>query len=211
MLVPIVLFAQLALPSMKSLQCSNDANLRTDFVAASDGLKVSLQVHTGDDHGKETHLCLSDYSLLVMRPDGASTERAAESIDDAWGRSIQFELSGLARSGSRVVGKIVEGGHHPVFQVVVFDLHTGTDQELEVPQVFLRAMPARCRDLLRVIGTTRGGDPVIGVEECQGTPGRWQLSQGPLIDGIQKPARLIRLPDDSVIDPLQPGSTSSPK
>jgi hypothetical protein len=34
MLVPILLFAQLAVPSMKSLQCSHDANLRTDFLAA---------------------------------------------------------------------------------------------------------------------------------------------------------------------------------
>lgn len=100
---------------------------------------------------------MSDYSLVVMRPDGARTEQAAESIDDAWGRSIQFELSGLARSGSKVIGKIVEGGNHPVFRVVVFDLHTGTDQELEVPQDFLRAMAARCRESLRVIGTTRGG------------------------------------------------------
>lgn len=211
MLVPIVLLAQLALPAMKSLRCSNEANLRTDFLAAGDGLKVSLQVHTGDDHGKETHLCVSDYSLIVMRPDGARNVQAVESIDDAWGRPIQFELSGLARSGSKVIGEIVEGGDHPVFQVVVFDLHAGTDLELEIPQDFLRGMAARCRDSLRVIGTTRGGDAVIGVEGCQGTPGRWQLSQGPLVDGIQKPARLIGLPDDSVIDALDAGLTSKPK
>lgn len=197
--------------SAQSLQCSSSVSLHTDFLAAAAGLKVAFQLHTSDDYSKETHLCMSDYSFLVLRPDGRKTEQKLESIDDTWGRSIRFGIDGFAGQGWQVIARIIEAGEHPTFQVVVYDLRTERDQELELPQEFLNTIARPCPDSLQVIGTTRIGEPVIAIEResCHRTAKAWKLTQGSLIRGVQKPARLTPLSDISAIERLSPGSTSS--
>jgi hypothetical protein len=93
----------------QSIDCTNFLDRRTESRSNSDGLRIALQVHAADDHIKETHLCETDYSLVVTLPDGSSKELGVESIDDSWGRPVEFWIDGFALRGSRFIATIVEG------------------------------------------------------------------------------------------------------
>jgi hypothetical protein len=213
MILPILLFSlSLSGQSTQSIECSNFLDRRTEFHSNTDGLRIALQVHAADDHIKETHLCETDYSFLITRPDGTSTARELESIDDSWSRSIKFWIDGFASQGNRIIATIVERGQHSTFQVVVYDLKSERAADIyEIPRKFIEQSSSLCQESLKVIGITRLGDPIIAFRNGpHGCPtGAWKVKQGPVVDGEQKPSRPVSLPEHSATEPIERGVITS--
>ena len=209
MILPLVM-AVLSL-SGQSIECASAVFAHTEALSNKAGLKVVLQVHADDDHSKESHLCMTEYAFLLVRPDGSSKERKFDMIDDAWGRSIKFWVDGFARQGQRVIATIVEGGDPPIFETVVYNLQTGTVQDFYAPPRFLTTLQPSCRESLRAIGMTREGHPVIGTKatECDGVADAWELKPSPPVHDIQNSKYPVRLTDRSRIELLETGSSSS--
>jgi hypothetical protein len=59
--------------SAQSIECANAVYAQTEARSNEAGLKVALQMHAHDDHSKESHLCMTEYAFLLVRPDGSST------------------------------------------------------------------------------------------------------------------------------------------
>ena len=212
MYLPMLLLA-FSMPgqTVQMVECSNLLDRRTEFHSSHGGVGIAFQVHAEDDHLKESHLCQMDYSLAIKRGDGASKEEYIESIDDSWDRPVQFWIDGFAMHGRRLIATIVEQGEHPVFQVVVYSLQSKEVNILVIPRSFLEQVSSSCRGGLRTIGMTQQGDPVVGYRDgaCDGSTAAWKLRHGPLANGMQTPSIPIRLTDRSVIEPIEPGETSS--
>lgn len=207
MILPALLLAfSMAGQTPQSIECANFIDRDTESHSIAGGPRIALRVHAADDHNKESHLCQTDYSLVITRSDGTSTEQKIESIDDSWGRPIQFWMDGFALRGRRVIASIMERGEYPTFQVVVYSLESGKIETFEIPWPFIKQIPSSCRKAFRVVGTTRSGAPVVGfkIGTCDQSRVTWKLRQGPLIKGVQKPSIPIRLQDPSVIEPLEP-------
>jgi len=209
-MILLVTVLALSIPgqSAQSIECANSLDRRTEFHSTADGLKIALQVRAADDHSKESYLCMTDYSLVITRPDGTSTERELESIDDAWGRSSKFWIDGFASQGRWLIATIAEGGgENPTLQIVVYSLQSDKADIFQVPRQFITQLSSSCQESLRAIGITRLVDPVIGFRKgaCDHPARAWRLRQGPLVNGVQKPSLPILLPDDPVIEPVEPG------
>jgi hypothetical protein len=86
-----------------------------------------LQVHTEDDHGKNTHQCMAEYHRHITLPDGR--EEAPDpgygftNSDAEWGRRLSVHLDGFSNDGQHVFGVISEGGKY--WFVQVFDFKRG--------------------------------------------------------------------------------------
>lgn len=199
MFLPILLLALPVSGQSKQLidsPCTNSLDVRTEFRSNTDGVGIALQVHAEDDHGKETHLCMTDYSFVIARPDGASTEHSLESTDGSWGRPIKFWIDGFTTQDRLLATIIEQDRRHPSFQIVVYNVRTGKANIFEVPRRFFGTIPSSCGESLRALGTTLVGDPVIGFypsSACDEPPRAWKLKQGPLTNGVRKPSIPIRL------------------
>jgi hypothetical protein len=213
MILPILMVA-LAVTgqSAQSFECGNIVTRTSEFLSNSVGLRVALKVHTEDDHSKNSHQCESDYTLMIVRPDGTSTENQMYSAIDNWGRPIKFWVDGFASRGHKVIATTIEGGS---WQLLVYDLN-GLDHAPEVYELskgFLRALSPSCRDSLRAVGVTQEGDPVIGGDDvaCSETRRSWKVTHGRRIsagnlgaDGVSMHDRAIPLRDHAVFETLEP-------
>jgi len=137
--------------SVQSFKCGNIVTRTSDFWSNAAGVRVALKVHTEDDHSKNSHQCESDYTLMIVRPDGTSTENQMYSVIDNWGRPIRFWIDGFAAKGHKLIATTVEDGS---WQLLVYDLN-GPDPGPEVyglSKKFLDALSHSCRDSLRAVG-----------------------------------------------------------
>ncbi len=116
MILPMFLIA-LSMPGQtsQSIACSNFLDQITGVHSNTGGLRIALRVHAADDHNKESHLCQTDYSIVIAQGNGISTKRDLESIDDSWGRSVKFWIDGFALQGRRLIATIVEQGEFLTF------------------------------------------------------------------------------------------------
>jgi len=190
MITPMILLASSLLgQTVQSLECANLLDRSTDL-HTDDDLWVSLRVHSADDHIKDSHLCQTDYVLVITRAGGSPIERKVESIDDSWGRSVRFWIDGITPQSQRLIATIVERGEHPTFQIILDDLGSENVNILDVPWSFIEQFPVQCQAALKGIGMTRRGNVVIGFRTggCVASRGARELKQGPNIKGVQKPA-----------------------
>jgi hypothetical protein len=218
MILPLLLVSlAVAGQSARSLECGNIVTSTSDFRVSPAGLRVALKVHTEDDHSKNSHDCMSEYTLMIVRQDGTSTENQMYSEDDEWGRTIKFWLDGFASKGQELVATTREGKS---WELLVFDLNRPDHSPaiFDLPDKFLYTLSPSCRESLRTVGMTSEGEPVIGVDTavCGKTRRLWKVKQGRLIPanslstgGELMQARPIRLGDHAVFERLDPGTALS--
>jgi hypothetical protein len=213
MILPL-LIVSLALPgqSIQSFECGNVVTRTSDFASNAAGLKVALKVHTEDDHAKNSHECMSEYTLMIMRPDGTSSENQMYSVIDQWGRPIKFWIDGFASKGRELIATTIEGQS---LQLLVYSLNE-QDKAPEVyglPKAFLQMLSSACRESLRTVGMTQDGEPVIAGNDaaCRGNRKLRKLKQGHPIparnlaaEGVSVHARAVPLNDHAIFEPLEP-------
>src|SRR5579859_4081419 len=109
MILPILIAAfALSGQSAQLMQCGNLVTRTSDTWFDSRGRRSTLTVHTEDDHSKNSHQCMSQYTLKIVRPDGTSTDNQMYSVIDDWGRPIKFWIDGIA-SDRRLIATSIEG------------------------------------------------------------------------------------------------------
>jgi hypothetical protein len=98
----------------KSFTCGM-GDAQTTPLRSAAGLTVVLKMHSEDDHGKNTHLCETSYSLQISK---AKNETAAliqdlrVGADDAWDRPLTFRIDGFSEDGNDAFIFISEGRGH---------------------------------------------------------------------------------------------------
>ena len=189
--------------------CRNLIDVTTATLKSASGYRVTLGLHTEDDHGKETHLCQSEYTLRITHPDGTKT--LAESFfgnDDVWDRPISVGLPGFTHAGHSALILLAEGGPHPIHELIVYDLEANTWEIADIDGSLKSQLSAACLAGVRVLGTLSTGDVVLAAPDRPGCdPGpRWLISTAGSDTGapLAEPAK--RLPASNPILPLDPGT-----
>ena len=186
--------------AIQSAECGNLVDAQTDARRSKQGTTVVLKMHAEDDHTKDSHMCMSNYSFAVTRPDGSSIRQLITSVDNSYGRALKFWIDGFANAGQRVIATIVD----PTYTIIDYDLRTGKILELDIAPSFLNSVDNACRDTVRVSGVSRGGYVVVST----GGPGcgpvkRWRVEPGLLVGGIQQRAKLEPLRDTATIKAIE--------
>src|SRR6478672_1279417 len=163
----------------QSLECGNLVTRTSETWFDSAGRKATLTVHTEDDHAKNSHQCMSQYTLRIVRPDGTSTENQMYSVIEDWGRPIKFWIDGISPSEHKLIATTIEGES---WQLLIYDLNA-PDHAPKVYYLSKESLPKlapSCRDSLGVVGFTQAGDPVIAGNEltCGDVRRRWKVEQG---------------------------------
>lgn len=214
-LLPALLLALSAsappIPGARSTPCRNLVSLSTPSLRSTSNYRVTLQLHTEDDHGKETHLCQSDYTLRITHPDG--TETSADGFfgnDDAWGRPINFRLAGFSHTGDSALLLVTEGGPYPMHELILYDLQANTWEIADLAGALKSKVGAACLADLRVLGTTPAGDAVVAPPSRPGCDpnSRFAVTVADSNTGspLAEPAK--RLPASATILPLDPGTVA---
>jgi len=190
----------------QSLECGNLVTRTSETWFDSAGRKATLTVHTEDDHAKNSHQCMSQYTLRIVRPDGTSTENQMYSVIEDWGRPIKFWIDGISPSEHKLIATTIEGES---WQLLIYDLNA-PDHAPKVYYLSKESLPKlapSCRDSLGVVGFTQAGDPVIAGNEltCGDVRRRWKVEQG----AAEQHARAVPLPEHEVIMILAPRLTPS--
>jgi hypothetical protein len=212
MILPIMIVALATTgQALQQFECGNIVTKTSEFWSNSAGLRVALRVHTEDDHAKNSHQCESSYTLVIVCPDGTSTENQMYSVIDEWGRPIEFWIDGFASKGHKLIATSIEGES---WQTLVFDLK---EPEL-APEVyllskqFLKALSLPCRKSLRTVGITQEGDPVIAGSHSSCGQGHslWKVKHGPrkvtrnIAEAGATPDQSIPLREHSEFEVLEP-------
>jgi len=194
MLLLLLLVAGLAASPQAYLVCANDASVQTQPVVGPAESGAVLKVSTGDDHGKNTHLCVADYQLLITHP--AASEPVVQTLlssDGAWDRRISVRISGFSRDGKSIFGVLVESGRNTSLNML-FEYNT-TNHKVSLFDLGKQSAicPRNCLPSADVVGTTEGG---AGVAELTfaghcAPSGRWLLNSSL--------ERLESLPEGTVV------------
>lgn len=191
----------------QTVTCGNNVDAKTSH-RSTRGYTVFLQMHSEDDHGKNTHLCQSEYTISGARPDGGKIDpKTAVIFDDVWGRSIVFGFDGFTSDGNRVIATIYDGGDYASFNIIVYDLRTGSIELSEIPNSFLRRLGSCSVAELQVAGTTPDGFVVLAtnaMSKCPQGQTWWRVKPGLTVNGVRKPSTPARLPHGATIEMLEP-------
>ena len=150
----------------QSIDCANNLSAESRIKTGPGGVFAVLGVHTEDDHIKNSHGCMANYTLRVTLPDGRDAvaglippEGFISSIGE-WGRRISVHLDGFSIDGQHILGVISEGGKYS--SVTVFDFkRDGSHVEISVQGGLSRLRSANCGSSFAVAGTTETGDLVL--------------------------------------------------
>lgn len=159
---------------------------QTTPLQSSAGYIASLQMHSEDDHGKNTHLCQAEYALQIIRPDGTNFRidnlaypSGFFSSDSDWNRPLVFRVDGYSADGKRVFVFIAEGGKYPLIEAEEIDMTTGSRLRAEGADRFLlNKVGASCVSTLHIAGTASNGHIVLETHPsnaCSRTES-WQLN-----------------------------------
>jgi hypothetical protein len=206
----VILFALfLAEPARQSVSCGNGVHARTDALNNYEGTKVFLKMDGEDDHGKNTHLCQSDYAFVVYSQNGRSIEHTIMTSDDEWSRPIELAATGWVGGGRRFIATISEGGPHPLREVAVYDSSADAVTSWTIPQSFVRTIDRLCGVAIETVGTTPDGSPVLRIQgderRCNRWQGYWRLKRGILVKGKETDATPMRLASDAKVMLRDPG------
>ncbi len=202
----------------QAVTCGNNFDAHTEPLGSSTGFTIALQMHSEDDHHKDTHLCESNYSIVGTRPDGTpikSEPRAFMGDDDAWGRSIEFWLDGFTADHNRLIASIHEDGDYPFFYIEVYELRTSRIKIWGLSDSFLKRLGPACVATLQVVGTTSNGSPVLATQvttECRKAKALWKVEPGVAVKGGgERPSAPRLLADGAMIAPLESRLASKQK
>ncbi len=150
----------------QSINCLNNVTVESRPRAGPDGAIGILVVHSEDDHGKNTHLCMSMYSLRILLTDGH--DAAAGLIpamgffgsDGEWGRRLSIHFDGFSTDGDHLFGVLSEGGKYSF--ATVFDFRRdGSHSEIQIRDGSAGLRAARCGTSFAVAGRTFRGELVL--------------------------------------------------
>jgi hypothetical protein len=142
----------------------------------SSGIEAILRVETADDHGKNTHLCESDYTVVITRAGKTTTDQHSSS-DGEWNRLISFRLAGFSQDQTILFGIFYESDEFPTVQIFAYHVNTQVTDTAELNHIFPRAFSNSCLVSLSVIGTTPASAVVLSSEaspQCT-LKARWSL------------------------------------
>ncbi len=163
MVLPVFLLG-MALPlGSHSVRCANGLFEQTPAVKNNQGFAVSFRLQSGDDHGKNTHGCETEYEMQIAVPGGSTRETGWDNGNDAeWERSLAFDVEGFSANGERAVALIKEGGRFPMYEVLVYEVHMQEHYAYSLDDRFLKSLGATCAQALQVTGMTAHGEIVLG-------------------------------------------------
>jgi len=177
----------------QSMDCSNTASTRSRAVSGPAGVSAVLIVASSDDHGKNSHGCMADYSLLITPSDGVSADRFFAS-DGEWGRRLSVDLDGFSRDGKHVFGLISENGKFSFVRVFDYDKTAHHAEVIDVQQALAHLKAAKC-SAYAVAGTTDAGAIVLEpntASDCRGYH-RWQLDRTGKLGNLARGAPFLSL------------------
>ena len=184
----------------QSIDCANQATAETRARIGPGGVAAVLIVHSEDDHGKNTHDCMANYTLRIALPDGS--DGAAGLIPPAgftassgeWGRRLSIHLGGFSKDGKHIFGVISEGGRYPFVQVFDFG-RDGAHTEIQVKNGVARLKAARCGRSFAVAGTDAQREPVLepDTENPCRRGHRWALDQAGNLRDVRKNEAVVGL------------------
>jgi hypothetical protein len=154
--VPILASFLLSPSVAQGGRCGASVKAETAPLRGQSGTSAVLQLHTDDDHDKNSHLCESWYSLRITEPDG--TQRQTGNLignDDSWNRSISFRLEGFTPGDHALIALIIEGGKYPIHEVLLYERTSGSFDVLDLSRSFAHQLSPACQQTLRVVGTRR--------------------------------------------------------
>jgi hypothetical protein len=174
----------------QSMECSNNASTHSRKVSGPAGVSAVLRVDSADDHSKNSHDCMADYSLLISPSDGMDTGRFFAS-DGEWGRTLSVHLDGFSRDGKHIFGIISEGGKFSFAMVLDYDKTAHHAEVINVQKALTLLKSAKCGTAFAVAGTTTGA---IVLEP--NTPSNCRVDHRWLVD---RTGKLETLAQDSAI------------
>lgn len=197
---------------MPSIVCQNNQTVQTAPLRSAAGFTAVLSMHSEDDHGKNTHLCETDYSLEIFDPDGSSLP-SAEILrsDDSWGRPLLFRIDGFSPDGNRAFLFIYEGQRKTgLIDAAKYNISSGNQQGVFFKPP--RDLSPACVATLHIFGTTRSGLMVLATSIAGGCAQekKWQLNPNKRRnkDGGTLPEYPEPLSSGTGIARLDPGSAT---
>jgi hypothetical protein len=221
--LPLALFLQTS--QMKSFTCTTLVNgvqdAQTAPLRSAAGLTVVLKMHSEDDHGKNTHLCETSYSLQISKAEDAAaapintsgTVRDLRvSADDDWDRPVTFRIDGFSQDGYRAFIFISEGRYPAWIEAMEYDMRSGsTFRDISLDRHFTRRLSSACASTLHISGTTLTG-LILASSAKQGCTRTesWQLVpnkyKGGLAGGLALSEHPKRLSSNTAVTPLNVGT-----
>jgi hypothetical protein len=206
---------------MKSFTCTALVNgvqdAQTAPLRSAAGLTVVLKMHSEDDHGKNTHLCETSYSVQISK----ARDEAAAPIQDLpfgatgeWDRPVTFRIDGFSEDGNRAFIFISEG-HYPAWiEAIEYDMHSGsTLSDISLDRHFTHRLSPGCASTLHISGSTLTGLIVLASSAKDGCirAESWQLAPnkykgGSLTGGGTLPEYPKRLSSNTAFTPLDLGT-----
>lgn len=184
----------------QSIDCSNNVTAQSRQLTGPGGVAAVLEVHSEDDHSKNSHQCEAHYTLRITLPDGRDgaagllpplgfTSSGAE-----WGRRLSVHLDGFSVDGQHIFGVISEGGKYSFVQVFDFN-RAGSHVEIQIHQGLSHLKAANCGTSLAVAGTSNGDEIVLEpntANRCH-MDHRWLLNKAGTLRNQAKNDRFIAL------------------
>jgi hypothetical protein len=205
----------------KSFTCAALVNgvqdAQTAPLRSAAGFTVVLKMHSEDDHGKNTHLCETSYSLQISK---AKDEAAAPiqdlrfSADNEWGRPVTFRIDGFSKDGNRAFIFISEGRYPAWIEAIEYDMRSGsTLNDISLDRYFTHRLSPACASTLHISGTTLTGLIVLACSAKEGCTRAesWQLvpikiKGGSFTGGDALPEYPKRLSSNTAFTPLSLGT-----
>jgi hypothetical protein len=176
----LLLNTSLLLAQDAAMECSNNSAAQTQPVKGPAGASAILKIAAADDHGKNTHLCLAEYTLLLV-PATAAVPVSVQiaSSDAAWGRPLAARLEGFSRDGRRVYGIASEQGEFPLATLFEYDLPAAQMTRIDLKKALKALAGARCGASLSVAGITASGAIVVrpATPDACRKRYRWQIDR----------------------------------
>jgi hypothetical protein len=175
-------------------------------------------MQSDDDHFKNSHLCMTEYTLEISRPDGSSKSFQILDSDDEWGRPLTFRVEGFSSDGRLVLVLLIEGNYPESLQAIEFDMSPGHSvKSVILGRPFTGRLSRDCAASLHIVGTSPAGYLVLGTEEKDGCirAERWQLSHNTNIVQHGAPAEVAnnhpaRLSPHTTVAKLEAGIPIEP-
>ena len=121
------------------IDCANNGTTESRNRIGPGGVVAVLEVHSEDDHNKNSHQCEASYTLRITLKDGRVDAtglippmRFTSSIGE-WGRRLSLHLDGFSTDGQHILGVISEAGKYSFVQVFDFK-RDGSHEEIQLQQ-----------------------------------------------------------------------------
>ncbi|MBS1859310.1 MAG: hypothetical protein JST11_28305 [Acidobacteria bacterium] len=150
----------------QSIDCANNVDAESKSRTGPGGVVAVLKVHSEDDHNKNSHECMANYTLRITLPDGRDgaaglippmgfTSSVAE-----WGRRLSVHLDGFSNDGQHIFGVISESGKYSFVQVFDFK-RDGSHVEIQVQRGLAHLKAANCGTSFAVAGTNNSREIIL--------------------------------------------------